>query len=103
MTGFDLPNSYTQNLKTLLRKKQSRTASSSAIPPIVEPVTPAPSAIPSIAKTLRDYSTLIVANVPVGPPINIGDGNFELCTGLIMMVQVNQFHGLPSEDASVHL
>jgi hypothetical protein len=41
--------------------------------------------------------------MPVGAPVNIGDGNFELCTGLIMMVQANQFLGLPSKDASVHL
>jgi hypothetical protein len=37
-------------------------------------------------KTLRNYSTLVVANVHVGHPVNVGDGNFELCTGLITMV-----------------
>jgi hypothetical protein len=42
-----------------------------------------------MAKTLRDYSTPAVANVPVGPAVNIGDGNFKLCTGLITMVQAN--------------
>ncbi|XP_066333711.1 uncharacterized protein [Miscanthus floridulus] len=56
-----------------------------------------------MAKTLHDYSTPVVANVPVGPTVNIGDGNFELHTGLIMMVQANQFHGLPSEDTNAHL
>ncbi|XP_066374943.1 uncharacterized protein [Miscanthus floridulus] len=56
-----------------------------------------------MAKTLRDYSTPIVANVPIGPAINLGDGNFELHTGLITMVKANQFHGLPSEDANAHL
>ena len=56
-----------------------------------------------MAKTLRDYSTPIVANVPIGPAVNTGAGNFELCTGLIMMVQANQFCGLPSEDTSAHL
>jgi hypothetical protein len=44
-----------------------------------------------------------VANVPVGPAINTGNGNFELCTSLITMVQASQFHGLPSEDANAHL
>ena len=29
--------------------------------------------------------------------------NFELRTGLITMVQANQFYGLPCEDASAHL
>jgi len=103
MTGFDLPNNYTQNPETLLKKKWSHATSSSATPPIVEPVTPAPSATPSMAKTLHDYSTPTIANVSVGPTVNIGDGNFELCTGLITMVQANQFYGLPSEDASAHL
>jgi len=41
--------------------------------------------------------------VPVGPTVNVGDRNFELCTGLIMMVQPNLFCGLPSEDANAHL
>jgi hypothetical protein len=39
----------------------------------------------------------------VGLAVNTGNGNFELCTGLIMMVQANQLCGLPSEDASAHL
>ena len=56
-----------------------------------------------MAMTLRDYSTLAVANVPIGPAVNTGTENFELRTGLIMMVQANQFYGLPSEDASAHL
>jgi hypothetical protein len=42
-----------------------------------------------MAKTLCDYSTPTVANVPVGPTVNIGDGNFELRTSLITMVQAN--------------
>jgi hypothetical protein len=41
--------------------------------------------------------------VPVGPTTNTGIGNFELCNGLITMVHVNQFCGLPSEDASARL
>ena len=103
MSGFGLPNNYTINLEALLRKSQSRTASSSATPPTVELVTPVPSSITAMAKTLRDYSTPIVANVPIGPAVNTGTRNFELRTGLITMVQANQFCGLPSEDASEHL
>jgi len=56
-----------------------------------------------MATSLHDYSTPIVANMPVGPAINTGNGNFELHTGLLTMVQANQFCGLPSEDANVHL
>jgi hypothetical protein len=103
MSGFDLPNNYTDNPEALLRKNRSRTTSSSATPPIVEPFTPAPSTTITMAKSLCDYSTPVVANVPVGPVVNTGTRNFELCTGLITMVQANQFYGLPSEDASAHL
>ena len=101
MTSYKLLENYIENLEALLRKKRSRAASSSATPPIVEPINPAPFATLSMAKTLCDYSTPAVANMPVGPAVNIGDGNFELHTGLIMMVQANQFHGLLSEDANI--
>jgi hypothetical protein len=37
-------------------------------------------------KTLREYSIPNVANVLIGPAINMGDVNFELKTGLITMV-----------------
>ena len=96
MSSFDLLNNYTKDLEALLRKKWSCATSSSATPPTDKLVTPAPSATPSMAKTLYDYSIPAIANVPIGPTVNIGDGNFELCTGLVMMVQANQFHGLPS-------
>ena len=56
-----------------------------------------------MAKTLYKYSTPVVANMPVGPAVNTSNGNFELRTGLIMMVQASQFYGLLSEDASAHL
>jgi hypothetical protein len=56
-----------------------------------------------MAKSLCDYSTLAVTNVPVGPTVNMGTRNFELRSSLITMVQANQFCGLPSEDASAHL
>jgi hypothetical protein len=56
-----------------------------------------------MAKSLHDYSTPTVANVLVGLAVNTGTGNFELRTGLITMVQANQFYGLPSEDANAHL
>ena len=103
MTAYDLPNIYIENTEALLRKKWSCAASSSATPPTVELVNPAPSATPSMAKTLRDFSTPVVANVPIGPAVNIGEGNFELRASLIMVVHANQFYGFPSEDANTHL
>jgi len=89
MTGFVLPENYTNNSEALIRKNRSRTSSSSATPPTNEPVAPAPSATTAMAKSLCDYSTPAVANVPVGPVVNTGNGNFELHTGLNTMVQAN--------------
>jgi hypothetical protein len=86
MSGYDLPNNYVDDPEALLRKKRSHAASSSTTPPIVKPDKPAPSATPSMAKTLHDYSTPTVANVPVGPAVNTRNGNFDLRTSLIMMV-----------------
>jgi hypothetical protein len=102
MSGFDLPNNYLDNPEALVRKNRSR-ASSSATPPIVKLFTPVPSATIVMANSLRNYSTPAVANVPIGPAVNTGTRNFELCTGLVTMVQANQFCGLPSEDTNAHL
>jgi hypothetical protein len=103
MSGYDLSDNYIENPEALQRKSRSRVASSSATPPASEPVTPAPSATTTMVKTLRDYSTHAVANVSVGPAVNMGARNFELRTALITMVQANQFSGLPNKDASAHL
>ena len=75
MSGFDLLNNYTNNLEALLRKNRSCNTSSSTTPPASQPVTPIPSATTNMAKSLHDYSTPVVANVPIGPAINTGTGN----------------------------
>jgi hypothetical protein len=54
-------------------------------------------------KTLRKFSIPSVANVPIGPTINVSDANFELKLGLIKMVQASPFCGLPSMDANADL
>ena len=78
MCGFDLLNNYTDNLEALLRKSRSHTTSSSATPLAVELVIPVPSATTEMAKPFHDYFTPVVANVPIGPTVNTGTGNFEL-------------------------
>ena len=83
MSGFDLLDNYTENPEALLRKSRSHAASSSSTPLASEPVTLIPSAM---AKTLRDYSTPVVANMPIGPAVNTGTENIELRTSLITMV-----------------
>ena len=72
MMGNKLPENYIENSVALLKKKRSRVASSATLP-TVKPVTPAPSATPTMAKTLHDYSIPTVANVPVGPTINVAE------------------------------
>jgi hypothetical protein len=54
-------------------------------------------------KSLREFSIPAIANVPIGPAVNLRDKNFELQTRLITMVQASPFCGLPSEDANAHL
>jgi hypothetical protein len=83
---FVLPKNYTDNLEAFLRKNRARTASFSATPSIVKPVTLASSTTSLMAKSLRDYSTPAVANIPVGPTVNTSTENFEFWTGLITMV-----------------
>ena len=84
---FLLPKKYIANPEALLRKNRSRTASSFTTPPSDKPIAPAPSAPIAVAnKSLREFFIPAIANVLVGPAINIGDKNFELHTGLIMMV-----------------
>jgi hypothetical protein len=74
MSAFVLSKNYIDNLEAHLRKNRSRTASSFATPLASEPVTPIPSATTAMAKTLHDYSTPTVANVPVRPTVNTGAG-----------------------------
>ena len=84
MSGFDLLKNYTNNSEVLLRKNRSCTTSSATLS-VVELVTPVPSATTDMAKSLCDYSTPAVANMPVGPAVNTGTGNFELRTGKPIM------------------
>ena len=103
MTGFDLPQNFTQNPESLLRIRPH------IIPPqctlsASEQVSNAQSASNSMAqKTLRDFSAPSTNNVPVGPDVSTGGENFEIKTGLIAMVQASPFCGKANKDASAHL
>ena len=56
-----------------------------------------------VQKTLRDYSAPSANQVPTGLEVNTGGENFEIKTGLIMMVQASPSYGKANEDASAHL
>ncbi|CAN6275321.1 unnamed protein product [Urochloa humidicola] len=54
-------------------------------------------------KTLNENSAPSTAQVSRGPAVDVVNGNFELKTGLITMVQASPFCGKANEDASAHL
>ncbi|XP_066375036.1 uncharacterized protein [Miscanthus floridulus] len=54
-------------------------------------------------KMLHEYFNPTIANVPIGPAVNMGDADLQLKTSLILIVQAHPFYGLPSEDANAHL
>jgi len=104
MTSFNLPQNFTPNPESLLRRVRPR-----VVPPKIflsagEPVISAPSTSNSMAqKTLRDYSAPSATQVPTGPEVNTEGENFDIKMGLITMVQANPFCGKANEDASAHL
>jgi hypothetical protein len=70
----------------------------------IELLTPVPTATTSmVQKSLHEFSVLVVANMPTGPAVNIGDKNFEIRTRMITMVHANPLCGLPNEEANAHL
>ena len=107
MTGFDLPSNFTEDPESLVRKARNHFGSPSRERSEVDPASFVPSASTSMANpvetTLREYSTPSADQVPTGPVINTGNGNFETKTGLITMVQASPFCGKPNEDANAHL
>ena len=87
MTGFSLPENYTDNLEKLVRRAQLRVVPPLAILPAQEPISEAPLVLEAMAeKTLRKFSVPSTANVATGANINVGDINFELKSSLIKMV-----------------
>ena len=104
MSGFSLPENYTDNPKKLVRRARPHVIPPLAILPAQEPIQEAPLVLEAMAeKTLREFSVPSTDNVATGPNINVGDVNFELKSSLINMVQAISFCGKPNEDANAHL
>ena len=104
MTGFSLPENYTDNPERLVRRARPRVVPPLAILPAQEPISEAPLVLEAMAeKTLREFSVPSTDNVATGPNINVGDMNFKLKSSLINMVQASPFCGKPNEDANAHL
>ena len=104
MTGFFLPENYTENPEKLVRRSWPRVIPPLGLLPAQEPIQEAPLVPEAMAeKTLRMFSVPSTDNVATGPNINIGDVNFELKSSLINMVQAIPFCGKSNEDANAHL
>ena len=104
MTSFDLPQNLMQNPESLLRRVRPHVVPPQLILSASEPVFIAPSTSNSMAqKTLHDYSIPYAINVPIGTEVSTGGENFEIKTGLNMMVQASPFCGKASKDGSTHL
>jgi hypothetical protein len=54
-------------------------------------------------RTIREFSAPSNTNVPTMPNVMVGEGNFELKTVLINMVQASPFYGKPNGYANAHL
>jgi hypothetical protein len=52
---------------------------------------------------VKTPTTLSADRVPTGPEIYTGNRNFEIKTGLIIIIQASPFFGKPKEDKSAHL
>ena len=104
MTDFDLLQNFHSDPESLLRRTRARLVSPWRPLSIAEPVIASLSASQAMTqKTLRDYSAPSANQVPTGPEVNTGGENFEIKTGLIMMVQASPFCGKANEDACAHL
>ena len=104
MSGFSLPENYTDNPEKLVRRARLRVVPPLAILPAQETISEAPLVLEAMAeKTLHEFSVPSTNNVATGPNINVGDVNFELKSSLINMVQASLFSGKPNEDANSHL
>jgi hypothetical protein len=104
MTGFSLPENYTENPEKLVRRSRPRVVPPPATLLVQKPSSEAPIVPNAMAeKTLCEFSVPSNANVATGPSVNIGDVNFELKSSLINMLQASPFCGKPNEDANAHL
>jgi len=104
MTGFSLPENYTDNPERLVRRARPHVVPLLAILPAQEPIQEAPLVLEAMAeKTLHEFSVPCTDNVATGTNINVGGVNFELKSSLINKVQASPFCGKPNEDANAHL
>jgi hypothetical protein len=104
--GFDLPEDYTSNPEAILTKTRARHKKTLVVETLGDSQAKRSLASEFEAmadKILHEFSAPTVANIRMGPTVNIGENGFELKPALITMVQASQFCGKAHEDASAHL
>ena len=91
MIGFDLSTNYIDNLEALLKRTRAKLKKVLALEleenQIRWSLTPKFEAMAN--KTLCEFSAPTMANIHIGPTIDIGDNAFELKPTLINMVQAS--------------
>ena len=91
MTGFDLLTNYVDNPEALLKRTKAKLKKVSALESednhIRRSLTPEFEAMAN--RNLREFSTPTMANIRIGPTVNVGDNGFELKPALINMAQAS--------------
>jgi hypothetical protein len=100
MTGFDLPTNFTEDPESLVRRSRTRFDYLQCVCMEVDPATFVPSTsfpMSNQEKTLREYFAPSATQVPTGSEINTRNGNIEIKTGLITMVQASPFYSVTNQ------
>ena len=105
MPGFDHPTNYIEDPEALIRRTKAKLKKVLALESediqIRRSLTPEFEVMAN--KTCHELSAPTIANIRIGPIVNVRDNGFEIKPALINMVQASQFCGKAHEDASAHL
>ena len=91
MTGFDLSTNYVEDPEALIRRTRAKLKKVLALKSednhIRRSLTPEFEAMAN--RTLYEFAAPTMANIRIGPTVNVRDNGFELKPALINMVQAN--------------
>ena len=91
MTGFDLLTNYVEDLEVLIRRTRAKLKKVLALKSennhIRRSLTPEFEVMAN--RTLREFYAPTMANIRIGPTVNVGDNGFELKLALINIVQAH--------------
>jgi hypothetical protein len=102
MTGFNLPSNFNNNPKLRPRVFIPQKFLSTQVTNTIDLVDSTSSA-PMAERLICEFSAPRNTSVPTRLTTMVGDGNPELKSALINLVQANLFSGKPNEDSNAHL